>query len=306
MMNKNNYVDRINKVLNFIENNLGNKISLDVMAETAHFSKYHFSRVFTAMVGITPVAYLTKVRLDKSIHYLADSNRTILEISNLCGFESASSFNSAFKKQFNTTPSEYRKALNKDSNISLFLGNKQIDELNPPRYDESVKNNFLRRIWQMNVSIKELPEYEVAYVRHVGSYLDTQKAWQQLLAWTNQHQLYPPNQQFIGISLDDTSITEEYECRYDACVTIPHSFVKEHDSEIQFRILPGGLYGMFHFYDTVDKLGIFYQSIFGQWFPNSEYEPDERECLEFCMNNPFEDPEGKAKVDLYVPIRARD
>ncbi|WP_310735627.1 GyrI-like domain-containing protein [Cohnella herbarum] len=60
------------------------------------------------------------------------------------------------------------------------------------------------------------------------------------------------------------------------------------------------------FYDTIDKLGIVYQSIFGQWLPNSEFDPDDRDCLEFCMNNPFEDPEGKAKVDLYIPIKARD
>ncbi|MFB9274463.1 GyrI-like domain-containing protein [Cohnella cellulosilytica] len=107
------------------------------------------------------------------------------------------------------------------------------------------------------------------------------------------------------MSLDDPNTTEEHECRYDACVTLPQSFIKENESEVQFRKLPGGLYGLYHFYDTIDKLGIAYQSIFGQWLPHSEFDPDERECLEFCMNNPFEDPEGKAKVDLYIPIRVR-
>lgn len=74
---------------------------------------------------------------------------------------------------------------------------------------------------------------------------------------------------------------------------------------IQFITLAGGLYGLYSFYDTIDKLGFAYQSIFSKWLPYSEYDPDERECLEFCMNNPIEDPEGKAKVDLYIPIRAR-
>ncbi|QJD83258.1 AraC family transcriptional regulator [Cohnella herbarum] len=305
-MNKSNYVDRINNVFVLIENKLNDKLTLDSMAEAAHFSKYHFSRVFTAMVGMTPLAYLTKARLDKSIHYLADAQKTILEISILCGFESASNFNAAFKKQFNKTPSEVRKNLNKDSNISLFLGNMQEDESNSSRYDESIKNNFLRRIWQMNVSIKELPEYEIAFVRHIGSYLDTYKAWQKLGEWTSKHLLYPPEQYFIGISLDNPNVTEENECRYDACVTLPYSFIKDNNSDVQIRKLPGGLYGLYNFYDTIDKLGIVYQSIFGQWLPNSEFDPDDRDCLEFCMNNPFEDPEGKAKVDLYIPIKARD
>lgn len=157
----------------------------------------------------------------------------------------------------------------------------------------------------MNVTIKELPSFEVAYVRHVGSYLETYKAWGKLGEWAGKNGLFPPEQTFIGISLDDPSVTEEIACRYDACVTIPVEFNKEAHSDVGFARLPGGLYGMYHFYDTVDKFAITYQSIFGQWLPNSEYEPDDRYCLEYCMNNPSEDPEGKAKIDLYVPIKKR-
>ncbi|MCF2946069.1 AraC family transcriptional regulator [Paenibacillus tarimensis] len=111
---------------------------------------------------------------------------------------------------------------------------------------------------------------------------------------------------YIGISLDDPSVTEEYACRYDACVTIPPDAREEGGSEVEFRTLPGGLYGLYSFYDTIDKLAIAYQSIYGQWLPNSIYEPDDRHCLEFCMNNPAEDPEGKAKIDLYIPLVPRE
>ncbi|WP_254450651.1 AraC family transcriptional regulator [Cohnella herbarum] len=199
------------------------------------------------MVGMTPLAYLTKARLDKSIHYLADAQKTILEISILCGFESASNFNAAFKKQFNKTPSEVRKNLNKDSNISLFLGNMQEDESNSSRYDESIKNNFLRRIWQMNVSIKELPEYEIAFVRHIGSYLDTYKAWQKLGEWTSKHLFVPSGTIFHWNFFRQSNVTEENECRYDACVTLPYSFIKDNNSDVQIRKLPGGLYGLYNF-----------------------------------------------------------
>lgn len=304
-MSKNNYTDRIDKVINYIENNLSEKITLDSMAEISHFSKYHFSRVFTSLVGVTPIAYLTKERLKKSISLLVNSNTSILEISTLCGFESISNFNVVFKKQFNKSPSKVRKDVGNNSNILTILSNKQRDSGNPPRYDESVNNNFLRRIWQMNISIKVLPDYEVAFVRHIGSYLDTSKAWESIGAWAWKNGFLPPEQYFIGISLDDPNSTEENECRYDACVTIPQSFKIENHSGVQFRILPGGLYGLYSFYDTIDKLAIAYQSIFGQWLPNSEYDPDERHCLEFCMNNPLEDQERKAKVDLYIPIKPR-
>ncbi|MFD2875124.1 GyrI-like domain-containing protein [Paenibacillus rhizoplanae] len=38
-------------------------------------------------------------------------------------------------------------------------------------------------------------------------------------------------------------------------------------------------------------------------YPRSGYEADDRPCLEFCLNNPAQDPQGKCRVDLYVPIR---
>ncbi|RIX53672.1 AraC family transcriptional regulator [Paenibacillus nanensis] len=301
----NNYNERINKVIQFMEQNLSSKISLDELADVAHFSKYHFSRVFTSIVGSTPSSYLSSKRLQKSIHYLTDTDKTVLEIALLCGFESASNFNLAFKKHFNKTPSEVRRGVREDSNISLYQSNNREDAVRPPRYDEGGSHHFLRRIWNMNVTIKELPSFEVAFFRHVGSYLETYHAWEKLGEWASQNGLFPPEQSFIGISLDDPSVTEEYACRYDACVTIPDGFQKDVHPHVQFQSLPGGLYGMYQFYDTVDKFGILYQSLFGQWLPNSGYDPDDRHCLEFSMNNPAEDPEGKAKIDLYVPIKKR-
>jgi len=305
MMN-NEYDKRMDKVIQYIEDNLHNKITLDSLAEMSHFSKFHFSRIFASIMGTTPIAYLTEARLNQARRYLADSDKSILEISNSCGFESAANFNVAFKKHFNQTPSEARKELQNKSNNSKSLSNNHKEINAFPRYDKSSKsNNFLRRIWEMNITIIELADVEVAYVRHTGSYFETYKAWGQLGIWAGNNALFPPEQQYIGISLDDPGIVDEQACRYDACVTIPQHFKKDNDQGVQFKTLPGGLYGRYQFYDTVDKLGIAYQSLFGHWLPNSEYDADDRYSLEFCMNNPQDDPERKAKVDLYVPLRKR-
>ncbi|WP_253298234.1 GyrI-like domain-containing protein [Paenibacillus sp. MSJ-34] len=156
------------------------------------------------------------------------------------------------------------------------------------------------------ITITDLPEYEVAYVRHVGSYMDTRVAWDKLGEWASRQGLTPHNQFFIGISLDDGNLVDEYACRYDACVTLPSGFEKhKHATHVQFQTLSGGMYALYSYYDTIDKLVLAYQNVFGLWLPNSEYEADDRPCLEFCMNDPASDPEGKCKVDLYVPIKKR-
>lgn len=158
----------------------------------------------------------------------------------------------------------------------------------------------------MNIEIKTLPEYEVAYIRRIGSYFEPQEHWGKLMNWAFQNELFPPQQSFIGISLDNPDIVEGNNCRHDACVTIPEGFEKEQHQDVQFKKLEGGEYALYPFYDAPEKLNFAYQYMFGQWLPNSDYEADyDRYNLEFSMNNPLEDPEGKLKVDLFVPVRKR-
>jgi len=302
----NDYRDRMQTVLVFIEKNIDQELNLGMLAGISHFSKFHFSRVFLAILNKSPMTYLTERRLYHSVNYLKTTNKTILEISTLCGFSSISNFNASFKKLYQTTPSKMRKEMQKQSNNQLLSGN-NLKEIPPSiKYDVGIntnKTNFLRRVWEMNIELKELPDYEVAFVRHTGSYLETHQAWATLGIWAEKNNLFPPTQYFIGISLDDPNVTDENICRYDACVTLPANFSPKADTGIAFKTLPGGLYALYKFYDTIDKFAIAYQSIYGQWLPNSDYEPDDRHALEFCMNNPATDVAGKAKVDLYIPIK---
>lgn len=304
----NDYMERINDVIAYINEHLSEKLTLDQLAAVSNFSKFHFSRIFSSVVGSSPAAYMVSQRVHKAAAYLRETDKPVVEIALLCGFESVSHFNATFKKQLNMTPSELRKEeRTKISKIPQDNSNIAKEQTHPARYDHKEDNHFLRRIWKMNVTITELPAFEVAYVRHVGSYLETYRAWQQLGQWSHKRKLYPPEQQFIGISLDDPAVVAEEACRYDACVTLPAGFDKRADASdnVQFKQLSGGLYGKYSFYDTLDKFALVYQSLFGQWLPYSEYEPDDRDCLEFCMNDPSTDPEGKAKVDLYIPIKIR-
>ncbi|CAH1190513.1 DNA gyrase inhibitor [Paenibacillus auburnensis] len=300
----NDYMARIQAVLQFIEENLEQDLTLEMLAEISNFSKFHFSRIFSAVIHKTPMTYLTERRLHHAVTYLSTTNKTMLDISSLCGFTSVSSFNSSFKKQYKTTPSAMRRSMQENSNIPLISGNNQEELSLSKNYDLNSKNNnnFLRRVWDMNIEVKELPGYQVAYARHIGSYLETYKAWETIGKWAQDNGI-PREQYFIGISLDDPSVTDEQFCRYDACITLPEGFSAESGSGIEFKTLSGGQYALYKFYDTIDKLAIAYQSVYGGWLPNSEFEPDDRHALEFCMNDPYTDPDGKAKIDLYIPIK---
>ncbi|MEQ5977405.1 GyrI-like domain-containing protein [Bacillus cereus] len=156
----------------------------------------------------------------------------------------------------------------------------------------------------MKVVIKKLPPLEVAYIRRTGSYFEPQDHWGKLLNWSIENKLYPPEQSFIGISLDNPELVASHKCRHDACITIPENFDKEKYHTVQFKRLDGGTYGLCQFYDEPHKLSEAYQYMYAEWLPNSEYDADyDRDNLEFCLNNVTEDLEGKLKVDLFLPIK---
>lgn len=300
------YNNRIDRVLQYIEAHSGQKLRLDTLAGVANFSKYHFSRVFTAYTGVTPAVYVNRVRLQKSLALLLDTRKSILEISYLCGFESVSTFNSLFRKHYGTTPSGIRRDGGKNSNLCPDSSKKPEENRQQEVYNGSKTNPLLQRAWANMITFREVPEYEVAYVRHTGSYLDTQAAWSKLGRWAKRQGITPANAYFIGISLDGLELVEEEACRYDACVTLPARFEpQDNEAEVEFATLPGGVCAVYPFYDTADKLVLAYQQMFSSWLPHSGYDADDRPCLEFCLNDPAEDEEGKCRVELCVPVRKR-
>ena len=68
-MNK-KYKIRIDRVIQYIETNLSNKISLAEVANVSHFSAYHFHRIFTGIVGETVNDYIVRRRLEQAVNLL--------------------------------------------------------------------------------------------------------------------------------------------------------------------------------------------------------------------------------------------
>lgn len=100
---------RIVKAKLFIDNNYFNPLNLNNISDEAHFSKYHFIRLFKLLYGKTPNNYLIQVRMDHARTLLAKGH-TVVETSMQVGFDSPTSFAGTFKKYFGMTPSEYRRA----------------------------------------------------------------------------------------------------------------------------------------------------------------------------------------------------
>lgn len=99
---------RIGKVIDYLENDLSEKIYIEDLADMAFMSKRNFMRIFKRAVGLSPIQYLMQVRLQKARRLLRDTNLQISDVSLTCGFTDSNYFIKCFKQSFGTTPYKFR------------------------------------------------------------------------------------------------------------------------------------------------------------------------------------------------------
>lgn len=87
----------INSVIAYIEDHLNGNLDLGTVAAAVHYSKYHLHRVFSETVGMTLHDYANRRQLTEAAKLLVFSNKQIIEIASICGYESQQSFTTAFK-----------------------------------------------------------------------------------------------------------------------------------------------------------------------------------------------------------------
>lgn len=110
---------RIGRGVEYMHANFGSPIALAGIAGAAALSPFHFHRLFTAMHGLSPHRYLTRLRIEHARSLLRATDRPVVEIALECGFESVTSFTTLFRRETGTPPARFRK--NEEAPGSLAL-----------------------------------------------------------------------------------------------------------------------------------------------------------------------------------------
>jgi AraC-like DNA-binding protein len=98
----------VERVIEAIHENYGEEISIDDMARTAMYSKFHFTRIFQRVTGLTPGRFLSAVRLQKAKELLTSTSLSVTDISHMVGYTSIGTFSSRFGYSVCVPPSSYR------------------------------------------------------------------------------------------------------------------------------------------------------------------------------------------------------
>ena len=97
------------EVISYIEKNLGEKLTLDLIAKEVCLSKWECSRRFKRIAGESVWSYLISARMAKAVELLLYSRKSVERIGFEVGFPNVNLFIRQFKKEFRTTPGQFRK-----------------------------------------------------------------------------------------------------------------------------------------------------------------------------------------------------
>jgi len=103
--------NRLAYVIEFINKNLQDNITIKTLSQKAYMSEPHFYRCFKQQFGITPVDYINEQRIKTAQMMLLAADRTITEICFSCGFNNLNYFLKLFKRYTGLTPVQYRKSV---------------------------------------------------------------------------------------------------------------------------------------------------------------------------------------------------
>ena len=276
----NDYVQRINKVVAYINNHLDETLDLKTLANEAALSDFHFHRIFKALKGEAIGGYITRLRLEATARLLRYTALTIEEIAFNIGYETPASLSKAFKKQYGISPTEYR--TNKDT----YIMKKEI--INPDLALKAPK-------------IVTLEPKNLIYVALTGAYgsLDYGKAYEQLWAVIKAQKLFTKGIESICISYDDPKITEGSLQRSDVCLAIHKPATPQ--EEVSCKTLAGGKYAVFFYQGSYENLSQVYDTAV-RWVIDRQYTLREEPFFEKYLNDARRTPKEKLKTETYIPI----
>ena len=307
------YTQRMNRVLDHIDSHIDETLEIAPLARVAHFSPFHFHRIFTAWMGETLGDYLRRRRLEVAAARLAGQHRQpILHIALSVGFGSGEAFARAFKTHFGQTPSAWRATtaarwteelhhVRRRSNPDQLL-RKPDQEANEGENDNSEVTNTPPQELKMQVTLSTLPPTRVAYLRHIGPYGPSISAfWQQkFLPWMHANQL--EGRPCYGLAHDDPGITAPANCRYDACVEVTADFSPRGQAGI--ALLPGGRYALADYRGNGPGIERAWIEFLRDWLPNSGLQIDSRPVFEhYPVDAKYDPGSGEFNCQLCLPVK---
>ncbi|WDV45180.1 AraC family transcriptional regulator [Clostridiaceae bacterium M8S5] len=272
------------KAIDYIKEHLDEDLTVEVIAEHCHFSKYYFNRLFKSIIGESVYAFIKRLRIETSAFQITrEYDKSITQISSSYGY-SSSNYSTAFKKHYGKSPAVFKKNRYKDKIISNDLT--YCADLTDKDYD----------YYNSRMKLVELTDVEVVYQRFIGNYVNLKNYWREFL---DKHRIYYNDESIqFEISYDDPILTNPNRCITDVCITTS----KPIKDGCNTMILTGGKYMMYEYEGSNKKIFETFQGLLGIWSINTHYKMDFKSRKIITKYNTINHNCNYFSFDIYIPI----
>lgn len=272
------HMDRILRVIDYIHAHAADDLSLDQLADVAAMSRFHWHRVFTAIMGTSPAQIIRSVRMHKATMLLLRTDLPIQKIAAHVGYPNNRSFVRVFKDVHGQTPSAFR--------ASGLPGT-------------ALKPNPKGGSYMFNVDIQTAPEKRLAALSHRGDYAEGSVAYQKVATIISAGGHWPETNGMAGVYYDDPDATQTKDLRSHAGVLWEGKKVPDGLEEVK---LDGGRYAVLHFQGPYAGFAEAYRYLYGPWLSSSQESLRDAPSYEHYLNDPTDTAPAELLTDIYMPL----
>ncbi len=277
---------RISRACEYISRNLDADLTLETLSAVSALSKFHFHRVFFACTGLNISKFIQMARLKQASFQLAFKNDPkIIDIALDAGFDSPEAFSRAFKREFEQTPSQFKKAPDWPLWHSKF-------QFSAPKGTKT-----------MDVKTVTLPDIKTAILEHHGSPDNIYDTAAKFVAWRKESKLSPvETSQTYGIPYSDPKLTKPEEFRFDFCGTIEKD-VPKNNYNVKTGCIPGGRFAVIRHFGSHNEVEDSIYYLYREWLPQNREEARDFPCFFHYLNFIHEVAEHELVTDIYLPLK---
>lgn len=288
--------ERLEEAVRYILAHLDGPIDSGDLADHVCLSRYHFHRVFQALVGETVGEMIRRLRLERAASRLRTSRTPITELAFEAGYATHEAFIRAFRAAFGYTPSTMRHKLSYDG---------LLPTPNGVHYGKPLHLRFVPSEGEttLQVEIRQSEPRKAVCMSHHGPYFMIGKTFGEISAWIGENNL--EQAEMIGIYYDDPSVTPAEKLRSDAGMFVPNDYATD-DPCVHVVEVAGGTYAVATHFGTYDGLSNAWGELMGKWLPTSGYGCGfalaNQPSFEVYINDCDKVPPAEIQTELWLPV----
>ncbi|HWT50981.1 MAG TPA: AraC family transcriptional regulator [Caulobacter sp.] len=288
-----NYRDRMQRVLDYVDQHLDGDLDLETVSRVAAFSKFHFHRQFTATFGLSVHRYVQLARLKRASHRLAAKDaHSVTQIAMEAGYDAPDAFARAFRRRFGQSPSSFRKSPDWAPWLAAFG---PLD---------NARSKLMQITYEPDdVTIREVAPTPVAIMEHRGDRATLGATIERFIAWRKAAGLSPQTSSTFNIFRSERIPENPADYSMDLCVGTDRPIAPD-DEDMKAGVIPGGRCAVLRVFHDTHNLEPAALYLYRDWLPASGEEV--RDFPVYCQRrfSFFPNvPVHEVVVELFLPLK---